>query len=226
MGPTWNLPFVVLLGLAGCSSAPKDPPSAASTAGDGQAVSSVSSSEAVPVPDDFSVDITILAAEEGHEAEARNARYVLFPDGTLHYANLPGRGPNTLPPIVRRLNRRQVDELWNRARQLGLTDTSSADEVSNFRKVWSPWEGRVYLFAFTGDGDYWNYTRKVEPGEQLDPALRAFLRNIAALAWADDHPEAEIVFDPKRYDYGPDPYATYRANKAALESSSESQDDQ
>lgn len=226
MGSTWKLSFILMLTLAGCSSTPEGPSPAATTSGDQKAAAAVSISAAGPVPDDFSVDITILAAEEGPRAEARNARYVLFPDGTLRYANLPGRGPNTLPPIVRRLNRRQVDELWNRARQLGLTDPSKADEVRNFRKVWSPWEGHVYLFAFTGDGDYWNFTRKVEPGEQLDPALRTFLRDMAALAWAKDQAEDEVAFDPKRYDYGPDPYAKYRANKAELQASEETPNDQ
>lgn len=225
MGSTWKLLFILVLGLAGCSSTPDGPSPAATTSGDHQAAAEVSSPVARPLPDDFSVDITILAAEEGHKAEARNARYVLFPDGTLRYANLPGRGPNTLPPIVRRLNRRQVEELWNQARQLGLTDPSKADEARNFRKVWSPYEGHIYLFAFTGDGDYWNFTRKVEPGQELDPALRSFLRDMASLAWAKDQPEDEIAFEPKRYDYGPDPYATYRANKAELQASEETSDD-
>ena len=106
--------------------------------------------------------------------------------------------------------------LWNRARQLGLTEATAGDEVSNFRKVWEPWEGRVYLVAFNADSQYWNFTRLVEPGEQLDPALRAFIRDLAALAWAEDLDGPGRRFAPKRYDYGPDPYAAYRANAAEL----------
>ena len=211
--------LILLLALAGCSSSQKPAPGEAPerVGSEQKQVESVESLGDSSVPDDFSVDITILAAQEGPRAESRNARYVLFPDGTLRYASSIGRGPNTLPPIVRRLNRRQVDELWNRARQLGLIDPSKADEVRNFRKVWAPWEGHVYLFAFTADGNYWNFTRKVEPGQELDPALRSFLRNMAALAWAKDDADAQIAIDPKRYDYGPDPYAQYRRNMEALE---------
>ena len=212
----WTYPFILLLTLAGCSSTqgPADPAAPATYL---PTESDPTSLASVPVPDDFSVDITILAAQEGARAEARNSRYVLFPDGTLRYASSIGKGPNTLPPIIRRLNRRQVDGLWNRARQLGLTTPSKADEVSNFRKVWSPWEGSVYLFAFTADGSYWNFTRKVDPGQELDPALRSFLRSIAALAWAKDEADIQFAIDPKRFDYGPDPYAQYRRNFEALE---------
>ena len=207
----------------GCSSTQEQPTQQAATS-EPQTTGDRSPLATSSVPDDFSVDITILAAEEGPRAEARNARYVLFPDGTLRYANLPGRGPNTLPPIVRRLSHRQVEELWNRVRQLGLTDISRADEVRNFRKVWSPWEGHVYLFAFTADGEYWNFTRKVDPGQELDPGLRSFLRNMAALAWAKDDADATIAIDPKRYDYGPDPYAQYRKN-AELQAAQEEMTD-
>ena len=173
--------------------------------------------DSVKVPDDFSVDITILSAQDGAAAESRNARYVLFPDGTLHYAARPGRGPNTLPPIVRRLSRAQVEGVWSRIRQLGLTEPALSDEVRNFRKVWPPVEGRIYLFAFTADTQYWNFTRKVEPGEELDPALRSFLRTMGSLAWAQDTDMLPVKVQPRRYDYGPDPYAVYRANQIEIE---------
>lgn len=173
--------------------------------------------DSVKVPDDFSVDITILSAQDGSTAESRNARYVLFPDGTLHYAARPGRGPNTLPPIVRRLSRTQVNVVWSRIRQLGLTEPAMSDQIRNFRKVWPPVEGRIYLFAFTAGGQYWNFTRKVEPGEELDPALLAFLRVMGSLAWAQDTDTLPVKVKPRRYDYGPDPYAVYRANQIEIE---------
>jgi len=220
----WTSPIILLLALVGCSSTPGPAVPEASSSGLSDETTPSIPLAASPVPDDFSVDITILAAQEGPRAESRNARYVLFPDGTLRYASSIGKGPNTLPPIVRRLNRRQVDDLWNRARQLGLTDSSQADEVSNFRKVWAPWEGHVYLFAFTADGNYWNYARKVDPGQELDPALRSFLRSMAALAWARDEADTQFALEPKRFDYGPDPYAPYRRNMEALKAAQEEKD--
>ena len=173
------------------------------------------------VPDDFSVDLTILTEEEGSAADLRNARYVVFPDGTLHYAARPGAGPNTLPPIVRRLDRRQMDGLWRRARQLGLADAGLGETPSNFNKVWTPWEGHIYLMAMTANDRYWNFTRRVEPGEELDPAIRAFIRDLAALAWAKDDRD-NIKFDARRYDYGPDPYAVYRENARRLAEAADS----
>tara|TARA_Y100000589_G_scaffold162151_1_gene154100 strand:+ start:1244 stop:2104 length:861 start_codon:yes stop_codon:yes gene_type:complete len=213
MRPLLILFLPVLLGLTGCKhsvAVPFDPneapPDRAPLPGD-----------SATLPDDFSVDITILSAQDGTAAESRNARYVLFPDGTLHYAARPGRGPNTLPPIVRRLSRSQMEGVWSRIRQLGLTEPALADQVRNFRKVWPPVEGRIYLFAFTAGGQYWNFTRKVEPGEELDPALRSFLRTMGSLAWAQDTDTLPVRVKPRRYDYGPDPYAVYRANQIDIE---------
>ena len=212
MRPLLILFLPVLLGLTSCKhsvAVPFDPseapPPRAPLPGD-----------SVKVPDDFSVDITILSAQDGSAAESRTARYVLFPDGTLHYAARPGRGPNTLPPIVRRLSRTQVEAVWSRIRQLGLTEPAFADPVRNFRKVWPPVEGRIYLFAFTAGGQYWNFTRKVDPGAELDPALLAFLRTMGSLAWAQDTDLLPVKVKPRRFDYGPDPYAVYRANQAEL----------
>ncbi|MCH2151845.1 MAG: hypothetical protein MK089_00705 [Phycisphaerales bacterium] len=172
------------------------------------------------VPDDFSVDVTILTEEDGDAADLRNARYVVFPDGTLHYAARAGAGPNTLPPIVRRLDRRQMDGLWRRARQLGLADPDRGEAPSNFNKVWIPWEGHIYLMALTANDQYWNFTRRIQPDQELDPAMRAFIRDLAALAWAEDERQ-DIKFDARRYDYGPDPYAVYRENARRLAEAAE-----
>ena len=197
------LGLVLTGGAAGCASTP----------------SSDAPRSSAEVPDDFSVDITILTEEDGVGAETRNARYVLFPDGSLRYAAKPGRGPNTLPPVVRRLSRRQVEMVWQRARQLGLTDRTQADEPTNFRRVWTPRDGHIYLVAMTGDDHYWNFTRRVDSDEELDPALRAFIRDLGALAWAKDDPSVTRTVPPRRFDYGPDPYAVYRQNARDLANS-------
>ena len=211
-----GLTSILSMVLTACSS----PPAGPSGAGDQPARAAestrvTSNLSDTGVPDDFSVDVTILTEQEGAAADLRNARYVVFPDGTLHYAARPGAGPNTLPPIVRRLDRRQMDGLWRRARQLGLTDADSGETPSNFNKVWTPWEGHIYLMALTANDRYWNFTRRVEPDQELDPAMRAFIRDLAALAWAKDERD-NVKYDPRRYDYGPDPYAAYRENARRL----------
>tara|TARA_Y100000589_G_scaffold76440_5_gene70206 strand:+ start:84 stop:689 length:606 start_codon:yes stop_codon:yes gene_type:complete len=162
------------------------------------------------VPDDFSLDVTILAAQDGERAHLRSARYVLFPDGTLLHDAVPGRGPNTLPGFTRRLSSSQMSTLWSDIRQLGLGTPDGSDDVNNFRRVRRPKEGHVYLVAVTADGDYWNYTRAVAEGDQLDPALKTLLRELAGLAWAEDDRQREARTTPVRYDFGPDPYERFR----------------
>ncbi|MEE2719380.1 MAG: hypothetical protein VX727_06320 [Planctomycetota bacterium] len=164
------------------------------------------------VPDDFSLDVTILAAEDGDRAHHRNARYVLFPDGTLLHDALPGRGPNTLPGFTRRLSSGQMAKLWSDIRQLGLGTPDGSDEINNFRRVRRPATGHVYLIAVTADGEFWNYTRSVSEDEQLEPALKTLLRELAVLAWAQDDRPREARTVPTRYDFGPDPYAQYRVD--------------
>jgi len=116
-----------------------------------------------------------------------------------------------------------MEDLWNKVSRLGLANPAVADPVQNFRKVWEPWQGHIYLIAFTADGDYWNFTRKVDPEDSLDPALSSLLNDLAALSWADNVDGDRIAMDPKRYDYGPDPYATYRANAAEAKAKAETE---
>ena len=165
------------------------------------------------VPDDFSLDVTILAAEDEDRAHRRTARYVLFPDGTLLHDAVPGRGPNTLPGFTRRLSSGQMADLWSDIRQLGLGTPDGGDEINNFRRVRPPATGHAYLIAVTADGEYWNYTRAVPEGQELDPALTTLLRELAGLAWAEDDRQREARTVPIRYDFGPDPYAPFRGTE-------------
>lgn len=162
------------------------------------------------IPDDFSLDVTILAASDEAPAHRRTARYVLYPDGTLLHDAVSGRGPNTLPGFTRRLSRKQMAEVWTSVRRLGLGTAAGSDEINNFRRVRPPKSGHAYLIAVTADGDYWNYTRSVPPGEELDPALTELIRELAELAWAKDGREVQAQVAPVRYDFGPDPYAMWR----------------
>ncbi len=199
MRPLALLPILLLL-ISGCAAS-----------GGGDAATRIDPYSGVP--DDFSLDVTILAAEDGERAHRRNARYVLFPDGTLLHDAAPGRGPNTLPGFTRRLSSGQMADLWSDIRQLGLGTPDGADEINNFRRVRPPSTGHAYLIAVTADGEFWNYTRAVPEGEELDPALTALLRELATLAWAEDDRQREARTVPIRYDFGPDPYARFRVDE-------------
>ncbi len=167
------------------------------------------------VPDDFSVDLTILSRPQGDRADQRTSRIVLEPDGSLRYMARRGIGPNTFPPLIRRLDREQMARVWDSAARLGLTDPDVADVDADLRRVKPPSRrGCVWLLVLTGDGDRWNFTRAAEGDEQPDAAIVAFGRELGALAWAPDRATHVAKADPVRWDYGPDPWAAYRGEVA------------
>ncbi|MDP7519022.1 MAG: hypothetical protein QF438_02605, partial [Phycisphaerales bacterium] len=167
------------------------------------------------VPDDFSVDLTILSRPQGDRADQRTSRIVLEPDGGLRYMAKRGIGPNTFPPLIRRLDREQMARVWDSAARLGLTDPDVADVDADLRRVKPPSRrGCVWLLVLTGEGDRWNFTRAAEGDEQPDAAIVAFGRELGALAWAPDRTTQMAKADPVRWDYGPDPWAAYRGEVA------------
>ena len=167
------------------------------------------------VPDDFSVDLTILSRPQGDRADQRTSRIVLEPDGGLRYMARRGIGPNTFPPLIRRLDREQMARVWDSAARLGLTDPDVADVDADLRRVKPPSRrGCVWLLVLTGEGDRWNFTRAAEGDEQPDAAIVAFGRELGALAWAPDRATHVAKADPVRWDYGPDPWAAYRGEVA------------
>ncbi len=172
-------------------------------------------------PDDFSLDVTVLAKPAATadvdslskgEAHLRPSRYILFADGSLRYGPDPeGKlGVDWVPPLTRILSRRQTTEVWTLAQQLGLTDAAPADPIVNFRFVKAQVGERVYLVAFTGSEQRWNFVRRGAVEDPADPAIGQLVRRLARLAWVDESPDSESRIMPKRYDFGPDPYSRYR----------------
>ena len=74
-------------------------------------------------PFDFSLDITVVTTELHMLAHMRSSRYVIFPDGSIHYSDKEGWGPNTLPPRTRILSRSQLSTIWSRLKQMGMGDS-------------------------------------------------------------------------------------------------------
>ncbi len=165
-------------------------------------------------PSDFSLDVTVLTAEPHVLAHLRTSRFVVFPDGSLHHGDDPDWGPNTLPPLTRKLDRRQVANVWSYLVRMGMGSADRADPVVNFQLLRKPDAGSAYMVAITGRGDYWNFVRYIGAADEPDPAFVELIRLLAELAWATDRPDAEAVPAPRRYDLGPDPYARYRDGRA------------
>ncbi|MBT7351237.1 MAG: hypothetical protein HN811_02125, partial [Phycisphaerae bacterium] len=163
------------------------------------------------VPDDFSVDLTILSRPEGDQADRRTSRIMLEPDGSLRYMAKRGIGPNTIPPLIRRLDREQMARVWDSAARLGLTNPAEADVDADVRRVKPPSRrGCVWLLVLTGNEDRWNFMRSASGTDQPDAAIVAFGRELGALAWAPDRGTRLAAVEPVRWDYGPDPWAAYK----------------
>jgi hypothetical protein len=165
-------------------------------------------------PTDFAIELTILTGPQTftmNEAHLRQSRYVMFADGSLYHGDDVDRlkGADWLPPLTRVLSRRQVAEVWSLAQQLGLTNPANPTGEVNFKLVQPTPDGVMYLTALTGWGERWTFTRP-SSYDQPDPAMTQMARMLAQLAWASDQPPSSAMVMPKRYDFGPDPYARFR----------------
>lgn len=166
-------------------------------------------------PADFTLDVTVLAGrdvQQTGEAHRTQSRYVLFPDGSLHHAVdvERERGGDWLPPLTRMLTRAQMAEVWSLAQQAGFADPSTADETINFKLVTAAPNEIVYLAGVSASGDRWNYIRRGPADQPSDAGITQLVRLLAQLAWASDLADPRVKIQPRRYDFGPDPYARYR----------------
>ncbi|MDP6601593.1 MAG: hypothetical protein QGH76_04785 [Phycisphaerales bacterium] len=164
-------------------------------------------------PADFSLDVTVVTQEPHTLAHMRSSRYVVFPDGSLHHGDEPGWGPNTLPPLTRRLVREQVANIWTYLDRMGMAGPQRADPTVNFQVLPRPDSGSLYMIAVTGEGKYWNFVRRIAADAEPDPAFTELIRLLAGYAWATDQPDIEFFEEPIRHDLGPDPYARYEAGE-------------
>ena len=188
--------WAILIMLGGCSAAPEyavDPLSGA--------------------PSDFTVDLTILRITDGKQTlpvHLRPSRFVLFPDGSLHFALDEDRGVDWLPMQLRALNRAQVAGLWADVQQLGFADQDQSDPLTNWKFI-EPQAGQVvYLLALTGQGERWGFHRTSDVDRPENSAIGSLARHLAQLAWASDLPPQRSPIIPRRYDFGDDPYQRYR----------------
>lgn len=162
------------------------------------------------VPEDFSLELEILSGRDVQRpagASFRPARFLLFADGSLYFWSRD-QSRFRMPPPRRTLSRRQMAEVWSLVQQIGLGDPARAMPAVELDDV-KPEPGQVvYVAVFTGRDERWGYVRRLEPDEPPDPAMSRFAGHLAELAWAGEEGESRVI--PRRYDFGPDPYARYR----------------
>ncbi len=188
--------FVILIMLGGCSAAPQyavDPLSGA--------------------PADFTIDLTILRITDGEQTlpvHLRPSRFVLLPDGSLHFGLDDDRGVGWLPMQLRALNRAQVAGLWADLQQLGFADQAQSDPLTNWKFIEPQPDQVTYLLALTGHGERWGFQRMIDVDGPSDSAIGSLARHLAHLAWTSDLPPQRSPIIPRRYDFGDDPYQRYR----------------
>jgi hypothetical protein len=190
--------FACLSGLAGCGS------------------KQVAAGVAFDAPPDFTVDLAVLSDEPKSALKPvheRSARYVLTAEGVLRASFGDDLTPADFPPYTRTLTRDQLNAVWNIVAELRLDVPREGDAVGNVMLVERQRGSVTWLAAVTADGRE-AVARDVAPiGEAPDPALRTLTRTLAALAFASDAPDYSRMIVPIRYDFGPDPYARYRADE-------------
>jgi hypothetical protein len=165
-------------------------------------------------PADLSIELAIdespisdsIAAEGVVAAPAheRSSRFVLLPNGDLHATTDPALAmTSALPPYLRTLSHAEVAALWSVTRpwlgQAPASETSVEPALGSRYRVWIHADGRHVDSAIAVPDD----------GE-LPDGLRDLVRSFAALAFVPDELPPPRSIEPRRYDFGPDPYARYR----------------
>lgn len=171
------------------------------------------------VPADFTIDVAVVSGGRSDSArddaddlvptELRSGRFIVFPNGDLHYARRDIRSQASRPPLVRKLSRDELARLWSLCQQTGLAEAHAMmiDEAQGIE----PDQGEVaYVLAVQSGGVYRGVSRTMERTQAQQSAEAELVRELAALAWASELPPERAAVIPKRYDFGPDPYERYR----------------
>lgn len=200
--------------LAGCSAPPR------SAAVDKSATDPIGA-----VPDDFSIDLTILTGSPRlidprvpppppREVHHRPSRYIVLADGSLHYGADERRGADWRPGFARRLDRQQMSDLWLLLRQSGLAAPAAGEPPRNNALIEADRDELVYLLTVKRGGERWMVHREIPMDGDLEIPLTTLIQRLAELAWVDPEREERPLIVPERYDFGPDPYARYRQTGA------------
>ncbi len=187
------------------------------------AASASATGDALPaLPDDLTIDLTILPGVDYRDATQPDfakshivqSKYILFPDGALHGDRGRTMTVLTRPARIRTLSRETLADLWGVLDAAGFTQL----EETGFRgnpALLGPGPAEVLtILSVRANGVHGTFIRRGAI-DALDPAMTRVVRAIARLAWATDDPPIEAIVQPIRYDLGDDPYARYRPTGSA-----------
>jgi hypothetical protein len=169
------------------------------------------------LPDDLTVDLTVLPGADlrtRSEAHIVRSKYILFPDGSLQGDRGRSIDVLTRPARIRTLSRDAMADLWLLLGQTGFTELGETGFSGNAALL-APAPAEVLtVLTVHANGVTGTFIRRAAP-DAADPATTRVVRAIARLAWATDDPPLEATVQPIRYDLGADPYARYRSTGGA-----------
>lgn len=164
-------------------------------------------------PEDLTIELTILHGrdvEAPRDIDRRPARFVVYPDGSLHHDQAVEERAVRPPGFIRRLNREQQSDLWLLLRQLGFADAERGEPSHNLRLILPQRDEVMHQLAVIADDRRRVFVQRTGADVEPDAAMRELVQRLAQLAWLPEEPPGEPVIIPPRYDFGPDPYARYR----------------
>ena len=166
-------------------------------------------------PADFQIDLTVLSGDpdEGNRpADERTARYVLYPGGDLYHAASPDLTAADMPGFVQTLDAATMQLVWEAAARPVFESREDRPPIGNVELVDKQNGQLTHIVSIVAGGEraLFGLTRSVDA--PADPAIQRLTRTLAMLAFASDRPDESVLRIPRRYDFGPDPYARYRDN--------------
>ena len=192
--------FGLLLGTSGCS-----------TTGSSTPPSSEDSDPLMGVPRDFQLDVQVLVGDKVDDRdrlERRAVHMVVLPDGALHAAVGDEVIPGARPGLARVLYRDQVADLWALLQQ-GAFIGSGDPVIGPVRKPGAM--EIVYIVEYTVNNTRRRIVQRQLSKDARGNATTVLVRSMGAMAWLRDRPIRDSTVMPIRYDFGPDPWARYRA---------------
>lgn len=200
------LPGTVIVALMGGCASDQSAPAASNTA-------PMTADPLATVPDDLTIDLRVLAparpGDEQSDVLLPAGRVLVLPDGAVHGELNGPHHARVLPGQIRRLDQQQLAELWSLLHEFGLLDADSPASVNPMLIV-RPESGRRYVLDVRAGDHWWQIRRDAVDASSDDPVMRHLTQRLYDLAWLRETAEQTALIAPRRYDFGPDPYARYR----------------
>lgn len=180
------------------------------------------SSDAVKDQSEPTIDVTVLVGDgvkQDDLAQFQPARYMLFPDGSLHGQVGGGLGVNDRPARVRMLTPGQVQPIWDRFEAFAAAQppVPAPDTVGGAHWITTVEPSKddvtIILWMTHDQRGSWSVHRLDAAGRSAPSEIGSLVRTLAAACWMDDLPAGHDA--PMRYDFGADPYASFRGNGPA-----------